>query len=540
MDIFENPFSILGVSPLDDKQCIMDAAEEKSLTLDPDLIRNARVTLASPRKRLEAEVAWLPGVEPNVVREMISQLESEPSIAINIRCNSPMAEANLIVAALRRLPNLQPNDLRDWTLKIAELVEVVDPEVLRQTINRQREKSGFPKLTELKQLKEEVDFQKRHLCKSIKEAFNQLNSRTLVDIITTIVDTSTNEGEQSGPRLIDDLINSYEIEAQAFLEKEKENIEELVKRAKTIVASDQARTKIQPIIDQLIKVLHNWDSVAQPIQVNFKSRSIPHDASYEIASIVRDLSIHVFNEYQELEISQQLNSAIQEAFLEVERIVVEAKQDAESIKGVIEQRKNKGSEWATSITYEAQVGMIFQKTLRISPEGIQWKNTKWRLEEITRVAWGGTRKIVNGVHTGTVYKICLGDNRSITSINLVKQVVFSEFISRLWKAVCVRILIEYMNGLKEGREYAIGKAILRDQGIVLARKNLFGAGAPVFCKWSEIGIGNLEGVFHVAKLDEPKVKSTFCYQTEFNVHILEFALGLVLKKGVSRLSSIFE
>ena len=56
MMLSENPFFILGVTPLDNRHQILALAEEKALLLDSEKCSEARNTLTTPQRRLVAEM----------------------------------------------------------------------------------------------------------------------------------------------------------------------------------------------------------------------------------------------------------------------------------------------------------------------------------------------------------------------------------------------------------------------------------------------------------------------------------------------------
>src|SRR3546814_5216991 len=85
--------------------------------------------------------------------------------------------------------------------------------------------------------------------------------------------------------------------------------------------------------------------------------------------------------------------------------------------------------------------------------GISWKGQSFSLDSITRVRWGGVRHSVNGVPTGTTYTIAFGDKRSEAVVELKKEDIYSKFIDKLWRAVCVRLLGEMLEALKIGRAH---------------------------------------------------------------------------------------
>ena len=108
------------------------------------------------------------------------------------------------------------------------------------------------------------------------------------------------------------------------------------------------------------------------------------------------------------------------------------------------------------------VGMMFKDKLRISPDGVQWKGSKIPLEEIKRVRWGGTSHSLNGIPTGTTYNIFVGGEHGGTTIALRKQQIYSTFVDRLWKTVGVRLLTEMLEGLRAGKRYRFGTAVVTD------------------------------------------------------------------------------
>ena len=72
MDLLSNPFQILGASLRDDRQRILELADDMSLVNDADICMEARAELTNPRKRLKAELAWICGVRPSRASELIS------------------------------------------------------------------------------------------------------------------------------------------------------------------------------------------------------------------------------------------------------------------------------------------------------------------------------------------------------------------------------------------------------------------------------------------------------------------------------------
>lgn len=547
MDLLENPFHILAASPRDNRRRIMELADERSLLLDSSASMEARSDLTNPRKRLSAEVAWLPGIGPKRAGEVLLLLESSPTDLLAVDKLSSIARANLLAAGLARLSDYNPDDIAEWILEIAWAFENIDPEELSVIINEDRVVSGFPEVTDLSAVEAEIQERRRYYRKVIKSALNNLSAKELVQAVTVAVESATNDGEEHGPILIADLVDSYEVEAQGFLEKEEANIESLVERLRATVDAERPDSVLAPMVNQLIQVVKNWDTVAQPIQISTKSRGLDHDASRRVAGLVRGLAIHMFNEHGKLDFSRQLTNMLQEVFAEVGEVAESTAEDAAALEDIEEQRarliedaKNRAEEWRREITYEADVGAIFKKKLRISPDGIEWKGRRWALDSITRVRWGGTRHSVNGIPAGTTYSIILGNGSNYASIELSKEAIYSSFVDRLWRAVGVRLLTEYLEGLRDGKKYRFGSTVMSDHGMELERKKLFGSNERVFCRWGELVIWNGPGVFCIGKKDDKKLAAAFSYLEEDNIHVLEAAIRMFWKRGGDRLSSLLK
>ena len=581
MDLLQNPFYILAATPRDNRRRINELFDERSLILDSDLCMQARSELMHPRKRLSAEIAWLPGVGPKRAGKVLSLLASSPTDLLADYKLSSIIRANLLAAGLARLSEHNPNDVTEWILEIAWAFENIYPEELNVIINEERVVSGFPEVSDLSAVEAEIQERRNHYRKVIKSALDNLSPKELVEAVTAIVAFATDDGDKQGPILIDDLVDSYESEAQAFLEKEEENIKALVEKIRNIfkwvqcpkcghiqpdgeechkcqiIFRKYAKINnvdisisdkiIAPMISQLIQVVKNWDNVAQPIQVSTKSRGSDHIASRRVAKLVRDLAIDLFNEHGKLEFSQQLTNMLQEVFAEVGEVAELTLEDANTLDEIAEQRERRFEEaknreqWCREITYEAEVGFIFKDKLSISPEGIEWKGRRWDLDSITRIRWGGTQHSFNGVPTGTSYSILFGNEAEYSAIELKRQDIYTNFVDRLWRAVGVRLLVEYLKGLSDGKKYRFGSAVFSDHGMGVERKEQSSDNEQVFWRWNDLVIWNDAGVFCIGTKEDKKLLATFSYQYADNIHVLEAAIRMLWKRGGGdRLSSVLK
>jgi len=351
--LHQTPFAILNVTTRDDRRRIVELAEEKSLELDHDVCQKARSDLTNPRTRLSAEIAWLPGVSPRKASQLVENLLHDP-MAVREESGLPtLAHLNLLAAAFEAVDGEHDaEDLARFIQEVAYLVDVIDPEDVLRDINEDRAVSGFPEARALDQIEAELAERKRYYRSAIKDALDRLPSTTLVQVMTDTVEGVTLGGEDHAPELIDDLVDSYEVETQGFLQKEAENVHKLIKAARDSANSGEAAVK--PYVDKLDAVARNWDKIAQPIQLSSKARGIDHEASRDLAYEIRSLAIDLFNTHDMLTQSQRLTGLLQELFAELPEVSERVEQDALALADIFHERKQavaRRDEWAREITY---------------------------------------------------------------------------------------------------------------------------------------------------------------------------------------------
>lgn len=537
----QSPFAALGVTTRDDRRRIVELAEEKSLQLDHEVCQKARSDLTNPRSRLSVEMAWLPGISPRKATLLVDGLLHNP-MAIREESGLPtLAHLNLLAAAFESVNGEHDaDDLAGFIMETAYLAEDLSLGDILRDINEDRAVSGFPEVRALDQIEAELTERKRYYRMAIKDALNRLPPMTLVEVMTEIVDGVTSGGDDHAPGLIDDLVDSYEVETQGILQKEAENVRKLITTVRDWVSSGEAVVK--PYVDKLDSIARNWDKIAQPIQLSAKARGIVHEPSRELAYELRSLAIDLFNKHGMLAHSQRLTGLIQELFAEVPEIADRAEEDADTLADIFQQRQTAAAhkdEWAREITYRAEIGVMFKDTLSISPEGVSWKGQSFPLDSITRVRWGGVSHSVNGIPTGTTYTIAFGDRRSEAVVELKKQDIYSTFIGKLWRAVCVRLLTEMFEALKDGRDLHFGDALLHDDGITLVKRKFLGSNEKVRCSWGQVHVWSADGSFCIGAKDDKKVNAGVSYIHGANTHVLEQAIRMGFKKpGLRRLSEL--
>ena len=373
----KSPFAVLGVTTRDDRRRIVELAEAKSLELDHELCQKARSDLTNPRTRLSAEIAWLPGVSPRKASQLVDGLLQNP-MAVRQESGLPtLAHLNLMASAFETVRDSHDsNDLAEFIQEVANLAEeLYSGEVLRD-INEDRSVAGFPEVKTIEQVEDELSERKRCCRNAIKEALDRLPSAKLVRVMTDAVDGATLGGEDQAPGLIDDLVDSYEVETQAPLQSGAENIHNLIESAKDAAPSGEAAVK--PCVDKIEAAARSWDRIAQPIQLSAKARGTEHDLSSKLGWAIRGLALDLFNKHDILSQTQRLTVLLQELFSEIPEISERVEQDADALGDIAKEREDlaiiapikKLSEGITK-TAELSPGNAFNEGIRLLQEGSQ-------------------------------------------------------------------------------------------------------------------------------------------------------------------------
>ena len=536
--LHRNPFFLLSATSRDDRRRIVELAEERSLAIDHEACQKARSDLTNPRTRLGAEIAWLPGVSPRKAEQLARRVLEDP---LSIRSESglpALAHANLMAAAFEAIGDQDaPDDVAAFIQEIGDLVECLTVEDILRDINEDRAISGFPEIKSCEQVESELTERKRYFKNAIKEALNRLPPASLIEVMTETVDAATGGGEDQAPALIDELVDSYEVETQHFLQKEAENVHKLIKATRE--SGKAGERTVKPLVDKLEAVARNWEKVAHPIQLSAKARGIVHRPSADLAFSIRSLAVELFNEHDLLTQSNRITKLLQELFSQVPELAERVEEDAEALQNIFRDRKKadaRQAEWARDITYRAEIGMVFKDILSISPDGISWKGQSFPLESITRVRWGGIRHSVNGIPSGTTYTVAFGGNRAEAVVELRKEDIYSTFIDKLWRAVGMRLLAELFEALKAGREIRFGDSLIRNDGVTLTKHKFLGS-EQVLLAWHQTHVWSAEGSFIIGAKEDKKTYAQLSYISMPNIHILEQGIRMAFKKAGMRVLS---
>lgn len=530
-----NAFLYLGATTRDDRRKIVELAECKALEVDGDGPQKARAALTNPRARLAQEIAWLPGVAPNKALDLLQATESE-GLSISGRQGIPkLALANLTAAAFESWDEPDSVMLSSYTKELGVMADEFDVEEVIRDINEDRAVSGFPPVADRGAVESELAARRSAYLVSVKDALDRMQSSELVDAMVMLVKgASLNE---PAPTLVDQLVDAYALEVEPILSVRAESILAEVERAKAL--APEGKFKVGVAIDGIGELARAWCSLAKPIQLSAAARGTAEQSSLAVGGAIRSLGLALNNEHNYFELAQRTTAMIAELFSELPELAEVASRDAEKLEKIqrdAEESKRSSAEWEEAITFRAEVGLLFKDKLAIGPDGIEWAGSTYPLADITAIRWGGVRNSINGIPTGTNYKIGVATRAGSFVIELKKEATYSRFVDCLWRAVGGRLVVEMLEALKAGRSLSFGTISIDDSHIHMVRTKLFGPNQTVSMDWRSVKIWSANGSVFIGSDSDKKLVASSSYINDWNTHVLEQVVRGAFKKGVRCLS----
>ena len=331
MSLTSNPFCVLGATPSDDHRRIMALANDRRLDGDEAAIREARSTLLTPRKRLAAEIAWLPGLDGEEIQQVLAAKDKHPDCGRWMIRLPVLARANLMADGLVEADpaTVSSLGLAVWIADLAARHDRLRAEEVTTAVNEARMEASMPMASQ-QDVAEELRDRRNHFRDVIERCLDGLAVERMVEVVTLVVNQATQEGTRHAPPLIDNLIDSYyERKVHEKMAMRKKEIGKLVSQVRGRVG-----VGVASIVAQIEREVKAWDVMAQPTQMSFASRGMRHSPSDEIMHEVRNLAIELFNKHKLLEVAQRLTKTLREVFAEMEPIAALLDKDVSALDGI--------------------------------------------------------------------------------------------------------------------------------------------------------------------------------------------------------------
>ena len=522
-----NPFAILDVTTRDTRERILDAAEAAGLSGDPTAAQDARSVLTNPRKRLEAEMNWLPGVAPSKARAYALS----NSVSIDELPELPaLPRGNLIADLLASEAYDSADKLRRGLRALLQVEDHVDLAAVTRSINEDREISKFPPVSDQGAVEAAYATVRKRWVRSAMSALDHVPTQTLLDAVHTLFDESTQNG------LADDFADAYQLQVAGFLDRQSEQAKMLCDKMLSLGDKPQA---LEPLIEALAELLISWEHVARPIQVNLAARGMAEPRSHQLGRLVRETAVDLFNTHGRLEEAKTINGIIDKFFAAIPELAAQANEDAERLAELDAELAEKAQaerKFNEEIRYSAEIGTIFRKRVDMDATKLTFDGVTVQLGNAQAVRWGATRKSVNGIPTGTDYIVSVRDAEHSLVIQFGNGAIFENLVPRLWRTAGVAVLLTFLSRLMEGHSLNVGAARVTDSSIAFTYNKGWGRREDVELSWSDCQVWSENGNFSIAHRENKKMQVSLSYRDVENVHVLEHMVRGTFKNGSGVLS----
>ncbi|MCI6177374.1 MAG: hypothetical protein MR658_00860 [Campylobacter sp.] len=538
--LLDNPFYVLGVSTRDNKAVIMDAADEMALELDEVQCQKALNALIKPQDRIYAELDWFVGVSPKEVERIMSYVKNnDDSLLYDLDLDdtsSALSFINVSSSFLEQNSNIgySLEDIVEW---VASAFDNIDYDEIERLINEEREISKFPMLAnlDLEEIQKIIENKKHRLVNQIFKKLSSLDNE--IECITSIVEYHTGEGYGQAPNFVENLIEQYKLKYNDFLKEEIENIKEEIEIIKDVAPSGEENISYE--IGRLLKNVKKWDEVAQPIQLIAQSCGIDDPVSTELARELRNLAIDLYNKYGYLESSTRISNELAQIFAELPEMAERIDEDITTLDDISNKKRRSEQEqkaFIRSLNCDVEIGLIFKENFIINNGMVSWKGRKYVLENITKITWGGVSRSINGIPTGTDYKIKFNGKDGVCLVETKMNSKYSTILDRLWRGAGVKILASMVEELGNGSHFTFDNLVVYDSGVEITKRGFFSDKTQRF-GWNDITIGSKNGAFLVYGRYDSSFCAELSYIDTYNVHILEMIIRAMFKNPKTNLLS---
>lgn len=539
MTIKENPFYVLGATPRDSRQKIQELVEEKELELDTSICSEAKMVLVNPRKRLSAEISWFPGVSIRQINTIVKSIEKDTIDPENIGKLSSVAGFNAMLAYLLSGVKLTPKQLENAIFDLAKDYDDIKSEQVMKIINEDRSISGFPEVTELSQINEEILALKDNAIHEIQKLVAPLSFERMNKLMLNLVERALKE--ETPCKLLDDIIDKvYVLEVQKNIDNIRSNITKGIEDIKKALSHGASKAKLKSMVEPFLEELEKFDDIMQPIQLSTQKRGLEHNLTKEVAYEVRSLSIALGNKGH-LELDEMITAKMNKLFVEVGSIEELTSRDLRDITKISQQKKDEEKEMECSFKHTDGWGN--EQTLSISAKkGISYGDKTFKLDEITRIRYGAK------LDSGEVCTLVgFGNDEEEVQIKWLEASRYSidypynKFIKCLWTAVGGKILDAMLNHLAQGKSLY---GVVFDNKVRLEKRTYYGdgysAGDEKFFKWSDIGVDSSINELTIYSHSEPSYKKEFTLSVDENAVVLAILLKVFLRESNGGQKSISE
>ena len=309
MNVFENPFYILGASTRDNRRKISALAEDKAFLSDPETVNEARNALLIPQKRLEAELRWFLGVNEEKLESILKFLrdfqEGNLSGSVDLSGVKSIALLNVAVYMFYSRRFRDNSEAVRSISTIDGCFDKLEIENIYDVINEDREAASFP-IAEETDIENEFQNYRHDVVNVITEKLAELPQHEYVNLAKQLSDDYTGNEIICG-----DILDDYALRVSSKLEEQKQ---EIIFTASNIQTHPYGASEHE--FEAFFSHIKQWGQMISPsISVAKKRgvRQVPYfDDAGEIVMVVRQLALDLHNKWKKTENSLQIILTLKE------------------------------------------------------------------------------------------------------------------------------------------------------------------------------------------------------------------------------------
>jgi hypothetical protein len=542
MVIQDHPFRLLGVNARTNRREILRRGEALALAGNADRIRAAADALTNPKKRIDAEVSWFPGVPPGYAEQLLQLIATDSSLAERfenlLASHDPLTRLNIVAYWLALNQQVTPTDLgavlQQMNYAAAQL-EAAEPDIF-ETINADRIAAGFPRIAELQLLHSALTNRIENLVGDLAGTIQRTPGHQA--LLASFLEDVTLHGLDQCSDFAYALIRRYQVLLQPIIQA-RGHTARLICGWITKAAGEGRRTLLAGLIGQLEVATEAWVKHVKPIQLAMKSQGLRECQSVELANAIRSVAVDLSNEQGFHEEARRITALLARNFEEVSELADRLGSDLKALDEIIEcQREERRKQEERRKELELDI-FIGRDRLRISAETVEYGSARIRTNEIQSLRWGVYRSYYNGIRTSREFTIWMKDTprsqplkiECVRFLEPEKTVSerFTTIIGKLWKAVGARIMIEMCTRLMDGGFVNIGRARITREGIWLAKHRWFKS-EPYFARWEELRKHTQAGELHITS-EREKASVSLAFRDVDNAVVLAELLDFLWKDG---------
>lgn len=317
--ILENPFRVLGASPLDDRRRLVALGDEAAL-LGEENAEEAMNTLLNAQKRLEAEINWFPNTPAAQAEAVINYPNAEqPAPYPELGSECALAQFNACRVMLETWPVTDANNAFALCKSMINADSNIRIDQLLQEINRDREKAGFQPLADTSDLSYRLDALRHSAAQRIMDRIQEIPNIKLAPLMINVA----NLFKYTPSPLIEIMIGVYELKINDELQKLQAD---LIGQSNSILQVTMISI-IKTTADSIRTNLEKWHSLTEPIRTLHFHKGIVSDDSRRIYHDVREAAVGIFNKHTQFDPCYNIIKSLSKVFEKVPDMSATLKKD---------------------------------------------------------------------------------------------------------------------------------------------------------------------------------------------------------------------